>query len=327
MNKIMTYFIFVFNMEEIIEKITLFDNDINNFNYNDKFAYDLFIHKFTYSYIYDINYIRRFYKLFIIENKDKFLNIDLLNDSKEGILILKTDKIGFIGYFVKSDNNIIYIGDNPITIYANDINKIFSENFFENAKIRTETDHITDIEEIIKKDDIEELQNMLINDDHKDMHFNVNSIFNEMTLINLAELHGAIKCFKFLLINNYPQSYGITETCVIYGGNLEILHILENENMVDNYRLIKNSIRFHKNNIFDYIINKIDKIHIGSLFMHSILYYNYYVLFELLERFDEIILHNSNYTKLILFDNVIKDYIKDFIKENGNILIVSKIVK
>lgn len=314
-------------MEEFIEKIALFDTDINNFNYNDKFAQDLFIHKFTYSYIYDIDYIRRFYKLFIIENKNKFLNIDLLNDSKEGILVLKTDEDGFIGYFIKSNNNIIYIGDNPITIYANDINKIFSENFFENAKIRTEISYISDIEEVIKKDDIDKLQNMLINDDHKDMYLNVNSIFNEMTLINLAELHGAIKCFKFLLMNNYPQSHGITEECVVYGGNFEILHILENQKKINYYNIIENSIKFHKNDIFDYIIHKINKIHIGSLFMSSILYYNYYTLFELLERFEQIIIHNSNYTKSILFNNVIKDYIKGFIKENGNILIVSKTVK
>ena len=134
---------------------------------------------------------------------------------------MKTDKNGFIGYFIKSNNNIIYIGDNPITIYANDINKIFSENFFENAKIRTEISHISDIEEVIKKDDIDELQNMLINDNHKDMFLNVNSIFNEMTLINLAELHGAIKCFKFLLKNGMEMEEGINEHAVA-GGNRDI---------------------------------------------------------------------------------------------------------
>ena len=52
--------------------------------------------------------------------------------------------------------------------------------------------------------------------------------FLQTTLTSFAAYHGSVNCFKFLIVNNFPLSKDVTK-CAIAGGNVEIIHVLEDK--------------------------------------------------------------------------------------------------
>ena len=303
---------------EYINDSYKFDNDINTFERNDAFAMQLFENKFDYMYTKDNKYILKYIDLFIFDNTHKLI---IKENSKLTSIYVNNM---FICHVCKSANNIIYLNGNILTLYAKNVNNIFKVNYIYGCSIRLSHDHISDIEEIIRMDNIDELQKILAIDDHRDVYININQIYNELTLINFAELHGSIKCFKYLLLNDYYTPSPNSELCVVYGNNIEILHILEQSNKIDYSKLADSAIKLHKHDIIIYALNKLDENKAGSLLISSLLSYDYYATNIILNEYNEILLYNSEFLKMIIKESYIYDYLKDFIKYNNDILIISK---
>lgn len=110
-------------------------------------------------------------------------------------------------------------------------------------------------EKIIKDDDVDELIKTVSEPDfHKE-----ESIKDGMTFIEASAYYGSIKCFKYLIQNDF----GI-KSCDKYapaGGNIDIIQILEQNKEPLNLEAIENVIKFHRREIFDWLMEKYnDKI-------------------------------------------------------------------
>ena len=303
---------------EYINDSYKFDNNINEFNRNDMFALQLFKNKFDYMYTKDNKYILKYIDLFIFDNTHKLI---IKENSKLTSIYVNNM---FICHVCKSPNNVIYLRGNILTLYAKNVNDIFKVSYICSCSIRLSHDHISDIEEIIRMDNINELQKILAIDEHRDVYININQIYNELTLINFAELHGSIKCFKYLLLNDYYTPSPNSELCVVYGNNLEILHILEQSNRIDYSKLADSAIKLHKHDIIIYALNKLNESKAGNLLISSLISYDYYTANIILNKYNEILLHNSGFLKMIIKESYIYDYLKEFITYNNDILIISK---
>lgn len=77
-------------------------------------------------------------------------------------------------------------------------------------------------------------------------------------LIDYAAYYGSIKCFKFLLLNHAELEYRVVDQltfpqCVIAGGHLEIVRILE-QNNCDFNKVLHIAAQYHRNEIFDWLV-------------------------------------------------------------------------
>ena len=104
-------------------------------------------------------------------------------------------------------------------------------------------------------------------------------------LIGLAEMYGAVKCFKFLYLNDYLNISLIDHKCIIIGDNYEIIHICENEG-IDFLIMLEYAIQYHRNELIEYCYRKcsITEHNFISLIMDCLTYYNYEALEFLLEH-------------------------------------------
>ena len=75
---------------------------------------------------------------------------------------------------------------------------------------------------------------------------------NNISLIDLCCFYGSIKCFKYLLLNDCKLK---EESCqyAVAGGNLEIIHILEQKEF-DFEECLRQSIKYHRNEISDWLL-------------------------------------------------------------------------
>lgn len=90
----------------------------------------------------------------------------------------------------------------------------------------------------ILNDDVDKLQSILtnrkieINQDR--VPFNLYEMFifknNNSSFINYAAECGSIKCFKYLLLNHAEIDF-LTLGCAVYGGNTEIIRIVDQQNV------------------------------------------------------------------------------------------------
>ena len=116
---------------------------------------------------------------------------------------------------------------------------------------------------IILEDDVNEFISMIatnekiMNENYQIVLPNIcsNSNFSKpiqgdyLRLIDACSLFGSVKCFKYLISNNFKK---ISPRCAIYGGNFEIIHIIENEGFSYN-NLISEAIQFHHNEITEWL--------------------------------------------------------------------------
>ena len=121
----------------------------------------------------------------------------------------------------------------------------------------------SNIAKAIRNDDVEKLQEISSQAD-----FNFNQIIEpslyercsfinkpNVSLIDYAAFFGSIKCFRFLLLNETKLNN--TGKYAIAGGNLEIIHLCEQNNSLFE-GLCEAAIEFHRNDIFHYLYeNKI----------------------------------------------------------------------
>ena len=86
--------------------------------------------------------------------------------------------------------------------------------------------------------------------------------------IQLAMHYGSINCFKYLLLNGLDL--GCSAHYAIAGGNLEIIHILEQKSFDFDDLCLKTAIRFHRNDIADWILLNLSYYNIYDCFKEAI---------------------------------------------------------
>ena len=124
-----------------------------------------------------------------------------------------------------------------------------------------------------------------------------------VSLIDYCAFFGSINCFKYLLLNG--ASVQNTLKYAIAGGNLEIIHLCEQNNTLFEDAL-ETAIQFHQNDIFYYYYDKkIEKIKdLTILGTQCIKFYNFkilqFLIFEGLKITDKIINKLARYGNIFL---------------------------
>lgn len=106
--------------------------------------------------------------------------------------------------------------------------------------------------DIIKKDDIDELQKLsAINDFDFNMSFSFIGIGESLTLLDCCALYGSIKCFRYVLLNG-AKAGSIGCMNAVRGGNLEIVRICSLD--ATNMDLVMcGAVEYHRDDVFDWI--------------------------------------------------------------------------
>lgn len=321
---------------ELAEQVRKFAEDIEHYEYSDDLSFHLFKDKFRSFYPFRrdyVKYVKAYYRLFVLENVHKRVVeksekvYAIIDNKKEHTVSIKKEMIGL---FIKDTKNYIHCSKNTIEFHGENI---FDKEYLDMCIIESDVDNLPrDNKEVsfnlvMEMDDVEVLQELIIEEGIPDL-----SKYNPMTgtvervnLLNLAQLHGAVKCFKWLFLNGYYDIKSKNEESIVYGGNYEILHIMERETTLDYNKLIEKSIIFHKHDLFEYFINHAKEENIKSHFILSLWHYNYYATYRMIEIFDEIKIFNISTLRDDLKNSYIYQYIKDFINfEDEKFIIIKK---
>lgn len=118
----------------------------------------------------------------------------------------------------------------------------------------------------IKNDDVDTFQ-LIVTSNMIDIHKKkiklsiFEGIRGEIAFIDYSAFCGSLKCFKYLFLEKVPISSS-TFNYAVQGGNTEIIHILDqnnNELKKNGSEFIKSAICYHRNDIFDWLIENSSK--------------------------------------------------------------------
>ena len=123
-----------------------------------------------------------------------------------------------------------------------------------------------EITKALRNDDVDTFQRILsksnCNISKSFVPFNIFEDFidnGKTRYINYAAAYGSIKCFKYLLLN-HDKIDSLTFSYSIYGGNVEIIKIVDQKVKEEKIKYSSNniipSIIKHRNDIFDWILNE-----------------------------------------------------------------------
>lgn len=243
----------------------------------------------------DNELLQTYIKLFIIDNDDLYFidGEDERNDVMFNNAIIKNSKnqtIATISIYDDSDTEyykIINLNKSSKIpyFYLNDINEYLQNKNLFNTLQYLETFKNYKLINIFINDDDAKLSEYVAIKDHK-MAIYTTNVLKSVSLIGMTEMYGAIKCFKFLYLNNYFNTCSNHEKCIIIGNNYEILHICENEG-INFLKMLKYTIQYHHNELIEYYYRKYDGINeydFMKLIMNCLTYYNYDALEFLLEH-------------------------------------------
>lgn len=159
----------------------------------------------------------------------------------------------------KKDTNYYYYHPPP------DFDAICDMSDDQKIKARNTLHSIDPIALLIKDDKIEELQNFIsknnydIENEIPSSSFEIHRQLQNAKPIEYAAFFGAINCFKFLLMKDTNINYSNLLEFAISGGNIDIIHIIENEshdeNIKSNQNLLYLAILYMKNDLIDYLIH------------------------------------------------------------------------
>lgn len=204
----------------------------------------------------------------------KFENgFTLYNIKKDTIIkIVKDDNIIMVITILEDvetqDNDIkisfskygnIKISNIKVNVVINDINALTSpvdvSEFEEN-----------DIVSIIKEDNVDGLINFINTNlvDALGKEYKIDNskyycnIQHKLSLIDATLLYGAVRCFKYLYLNNcYHLTDNYFEEALIAGGNIEIFRILERDNrLLNTNNILREILYYHNMPLFIYWYNK-----------------------------------------------------------------------
>ena len=219
--------------------------------------------------------------------------LDLFNDLNEENFVssyqeisnlLKSHKIGF-GLIDSGLMNAIKIRPLKTDLYDKFFRQIISDFGKVLSNISRLDDYIkvpmNSYEKIMRNDDIEQLQN-LASSPSFDFNMKINAKFSQrnkftvgskvsttenyfsqiihrygtmsqIPLISVAAHYGAVKCFKYLVLNDVQLPENIVQDAVA-GGNTEIIHYLENKQLSFENEYIT-AIEYQHNEIADWILS------------------------------------------------------------------------
>lgn len=268
------------------------------------------------------------YGYYVISNYDNTrfeVNINIENIIKE----IKNENIKLINVLIQPEDNIKRLIN---YIKADDIDSFINETLIRNININD--DNITNIENIMTRENLVDYYKMSYNYDDRDIK-----------LINLSEMFGAIKIFKYLYLNNCYESVNKHEFFLSVSGNVEMIELAEKKG-IDYNELLKYSIINNKNEIVDYCLYNVPSVE-TSLFIYLALdNYNYEtikIMFdyfrienkEFIFDFDccywilyncEFITYLYNHEKEVF--NILLPHISSifYIKDNNNNILMSNLI-
>ena len=182
-----------------------------------------------------------------------------------------------------------------------------SKNDLKSAKIEQKEQENTNLQLItfIENDNLESFQKFLSQTNtnhnakiHQFKYFSVKPI-NDIELIEYTALCGSLNIFKFLLnqIEKFPKKM---KNFAVAGGNSEIIHIIEQNATTfndDSFRFdqetIETSIEFHRNDLFEYLIENYElcfdvKSLNSSIVSNNFILMNKYLQEKLFNEFTEL---------------------------------------
>lgn len=123
-------------------------------------------------------------------------------------------------------------------------------------------ENLDSIPNAIRHDDSDTLQklfistNFKINDRATSSEYEIYGFMNKKsTLVEYAAFFGAVKCFKYLMLNGAKYPRYVFEIAIA-GGNSEIIHLIEqNESFFISNNSAYNGILFHRQDIFEWLIS------------------------------------------------------------------------
>ena len=279
------------------------------------------------------NKIERILTFFKDEIRKFYLNFEIFNifkSNKRILLFLIEEK------FIDLDKSILsimttgkYLKANYPAYFSPEIHPFIDSELANTSKEKQPDDHNEKrkigendafIRNLIQKDLKEEFVVFALK---SDLSFNTtvipsvyetNSLLikNQPTLLEYAAFYGSIQIFKYLIENN-AQLTPLLWIYAVHGQNLEIIHLLEEKNIVPKdssfTECFIESIKCHHIDIADYIKNNLLKDEANSfdfILRQSLKYYNFTVV------------SNDNIEKSLFYDLCKYDYytlVVNFLKE------------
>ncbi|OHT01640.1 hypothetical protein TRFO_31526 [Tritrichomonas foetus] len=125
----------------------------------------------------------------------------------------------------------------------------------------------------------------------------------KLSMLDYASYFGSLDIFKYLLLNNAEISQ-FTPIYAVIGGNSEIMHILEDSKVIFTSKCMKKAIKYHRNNIFNYLHETIgislEKEHIKS----CLKYLNFEALYSIVNNKPDFL--TDEVSKLFILQYAIK---------------------
>ena len=172
--------------------------------------------------------------------------------------------------------------------FKNIVKESFISNDFQFYKFKEGS-----IPHILLNDDIEGLQDYVEQQKVIDFHIKAPNLVVETVLLDqeptyfdYSILFSAIKCFKYILLNDEVEISDHHNFYAIASGNIEIIHILEQTNNHYDRNCFSASIIFHHNEIFQWLIrNYLSDLECLSDFIpRSIFCYNEEIFYFILNN-------------------------------------------
>ncbi|OHT07228.1 hypothetical protein TRFO_01401 [Tritrichomonas foetus] len=134
----------------------------------------------------------------------------------------------------------------------------------------------------IQNDDIDSFILLISNQDpswhNLSSVFEVNKEINSLSLLEYSMAFGSVKIFKYLWMKKVDCTQKSLKYAII-GGNYEIIHILEEEHSYSfDISCLYTSIKYHRKEIFDYMIGSFDCDGDQNIISQCIKHFNYGLL-------------------------------------------------
>lgn len=199
----------------------------------------------------------------------------------------------------------------PYSYLEKYISKNKLEDYFrsykENEESKKEFYSKKKLKEIIKKDDlntfIDFVNRMNLNIDGKIPNTSFDHDFrfkkNPPTFIEYAAKTGSLSIFKYLILQKVSIPKSIREEA-IYGGNAEIIHIIEDMNITFDMNCLSISIESRNNAIYEYLKNSIGlKCGVDQL-RTSIRSFNLFVLIDIINENPDLFKNLDSFIEILI---------------------------
>ncbi|KAK8896834.1 hypothetical protein M9Y10_014758 [Tritrichomonas musculus] len=161
--------------------------------------------------------------------------------------------------------------------------------------LRHEGMHENELFRLIRNDDLEKFQqilsnsavdvNMKVNFSNYEISTIINDFYRMPNLIEYSAFFGSVNIFKFLILNGAHITSRVSQFAVA-GGNYEIIHILE-EKEISFEKTMYFALRFHRNEVANYLNEKHGIQFTTVMFQTCVLYYNVEELVELFSTIED----------------------------------------